>query len=150
MSAMNIHKTLRRIEVENSNIILYKTLGKSIRIDTKNSFIGYIKGYFFSESIFRYESVPPKRIGPVGNCGTASEETDEKYRRNVVQLSVAFSGPCVIYLCCIFDTPSEEPVLSVALYFDDKSCIVSPGASEVEPDAFGTESEPRYCRDGTR
>ena len=34
MSAMNIHKTLRRIEVENSNIILYKTLGKSIRIDT--------------------------------------------------------------------------------------------------------------------
>ena len=60
---------------------------------TKNSFIGYIERYFFSESIFRYESVPPKRIGPVGNFGTASEETDEKYRRNVVQLSVAFSGP---------------------------------------------------------
>lgn len=32
MNAMNIHKTHRRIEVANSNIILYKTLGKSIRI----------------------------------------------------------------------------------------------------------------------
>ena len=48
---------------------------------TKNSFIGYIERYFFSESIFRYESVPPKRIGPVGNFGAAFEETDEKYRR---------------------------------------------------------------------
>ena len=59
-------------------------------------------------------------------------------------MSVAFSGPGVIYLCGILDTPSEESVLPVALYFDDKSCIVSPGASEVEPDAFVAESEPRY------
>ena len=48
---------------------------------------------------------------------------------------------CVVDLCGIFDTTSEEVVLTVALEFDDEFRPVITGTAEVEPDAFVGESK---------
>ena len=117
---------------------LFQFFPESVQLheDSKNSFIRYFPGVFFTESVFRNEFVLPFRRIPVCNQCIAAEQADEIYRRDVIFLPVTFPASGSIYLRGIQYASPEQIPLPVALYFDDEFRAVLPDTSQVQADTF--------------